>query len=91
MHYKIHVIEQYPVSLVIALYLIRRYAAALEAQFDFVCNRLNLSGVLSTADNEIIGKCRRILVHFEDPDVLAFLFFTGLHCRGYLSSDCGIH
>lgn len=91
MHDKIHVIEQHPVGLIVAFHLVGRNAFAFEAQLHFISDGLNLSGIFSAADYEVIGECRGVLVHFEDADVLAFFVFAGLYGRCYLSSDLRTH
>lgn len=91
MHDEIDVIDKHPISLVVAFYLVRTHAGLLEAKLNFVGDGLNLSGVFASADHEVVGECRGVLVHFEDADLLAFLFFAGLNGGGYLASRLDIH
>src|SRR5690348_942951 len=88
---KIYIIEQHPIGLIVTFHLVGGNSFALEAQFHFIGDGLNLSGIFAAADYEVICECRGVLVHFEDADVLAFFFFAGLYGRCYLSSDLRTH
>jgi len=88
---EVHVVDQYPVCLVIAFHLVRPDPCLLEAKLHFIRDSLNLPGIFAGADHEVISECRRVFVHFEDADLLAFLFFAGLNGGGYLASRLGIH
>ena len=55
---KIHVVDQNPIGLVIALHLIGGRARFLQAQLYLVGDGLNLPGILAGTDEEVVGECR---------------------------------
>lgn len=77
MDYEINVVQQDPLGLLIALNVSGPEAGVRESLLYLIRDGLNLPGVATGADDEVIGKTARCLIQFEDGEVLGLLFLGG--------------
>jgi hypothetical protein len=75
---EIHVVEQYPLGLLVALDADGPEAGFLaKSLLDFIRDGLNLPGVATAADDKKIGEGAGSLVQLEDRHFLGFFFLAG--------------
>src|SRR5208283_1439709 len=73
---KIHVIEQYPFRLLVALLVRDAQAHLFEALIYRVGNGLNLPRVGSAAHDKVVGERTRALLQFENGELFGLLFLA---------------
>jgi hypothetical protein len=78
-NHKVHVIQQHPLGLVVALDVGRTDPGFPESLLYLIRDGLNLSGVATRADNKIISKRPGVLVHLQNGDVFGLLGFGRLY------------
>src|SRR6266550_3678719 len=74
--YEIHIIEQHPLRLLVALFVCDTYPESLKSLIHRIGDGLDLSGISPAAYDKIIGKRPRILFEFENSDLLGFFVLT---------------
>jgi hypothetical protein len=77
MDHEVHVIQQDPLGLLVALDVRGPESGAGESLLYLIRDGLNLSGVATGADDEIIGEAAGRLVELEQGDVLRLFFLGG--------------
>jgi len=82
--YKVDIINQHPLGLVVALDVCRAQSRVFQAQFYFVGNGLNLPRISPAAQHEVVGKRSRPFLHFQDTEFFALFFKAGLDNSGDL-------
>jgi len=75
--YEIHVIEQHPLRLVVALNVRRPQTLARESLLHLIRDGLNLPRVATRADHKIIGKAAGRLVQLENREILGLFVLAG--------------
>lgn len=84
MDHEVHVVQQHPLRLLIALDMSGPQPGAGESLLYFIRDGLNLPRVATGADDEIIGEAAGRLVQLEHGEVFGFLFLGGGHGIGDL-------
>ena len=74
---EVHVIEQDPVGLFVALGVGDAEAEGFEALVDGVGDGLDLARVGSAAHDEVVGESSRIFFEFENGDIVGLFVLTG--------------
>src|SRR5262249_43063306 len=89
---EIDIVEQDPFRLTVAFRMRRIKTLALQTQFDFVRDRLDLAWIRPTAHDEIVRERARTLLEFQYGDFFSLLFLTGGDRFGDLSAGfVGLH
>ena len=90
--YEVYVIEQDPFGLAVAFRVCGVKAGALQAEFDFVGDGLDLARIGAAADNEVVGESSGTLFKLEDGDLFGLFFLTGGDGFGDLAAGfVGLH
>lgn len=77
MDHEIHVVEQYPLSLLVALDVCRTRACLCESLLYFIRDGLNLPRVATRTDHEVVGKAARRLVEFQNGKAFSLFALGG--------------
>lgn len=77
MDHEVHVVQQDPLRLFVALDVGGPQTGAGESLLHLIRDGLNLPRVATGANNEIIGEAAGRLVQFEHGEVLGFFFLGG--------------
>ena len=85
MNYKVNVVQQYPVGLLVALDVGRVDPGLSESLLYLIRDGLNLPGVATRADDKVIGERPGGFVHLQDGDVFGLFGFGRLYRVEYLS------
>ena len=85
MNHKVHVVQQHPVGLVIALDMGGADSGLSESLLYLIRDGLNLSGVATRADDKVISERPGGLIHLQDGDVFGLFGFGRLYRVEYLS------
>ena len=86
MNYKIDIIEQYPLRLVVAFYVRRPFPGATESLLYLIRDGLNLPRVATRADDKIIGERPRGFFQLQDGDVFRLFVFARVDGFQHLGS-----
>jgi hypothetical protein len=86
-NHEVHVIQQHPVSLLVALDRVGVDSGLPESLLHLIRDGLNLPRVATRADYEVIGECSRGLIHLQNGDILGLFGFGGLN--GFLQLGHG--
>ena len=70
--------------LAIAFHVGWPHAGLLQAQLDFIRDRLNLPGIGAVTQDEVIGECSRSLFHLQNGQIFSFFLDAGLDGGVYL-------
>src|SRR5579859_4686091 len=81
---EVHVVHQNPLGLVVAFNVRRTQSRGLQTQFHLVSNGLDLAGIGSAAEHEVVGESSRPFFHFQDAEFFGLLFEAGLDGGLYL-------
>jgi len=85
-NYKIYIIEQHPLRLLVAFDIRRPLTGTAESLLYLIRDGLNLPRVATRADNKEICERAGILVQFQNCDVFGFLIFAGVNGFEHLAS-----
>ena len=81
---KVHIVDQHPFGLGVALDMGWAQSCGFEPQFDLIGNGLYLAGIRPAAQNKIIGKGTGTFFHLQDGKFFGFLIEAGLDGGVYL-------
>ncbi len=79
MNYEVNVVQQHPVSLVVALDMGGMDSGLPESLLYLIRDGLNLPRVATRADEKVIGERPGGLVHLQDGDVFGLFGFGRLY------------
>lgn len=79
MNHEVDVIQQYPVSLLVALDVGGADSVLPESLLYLIRDGLNLPGVATRTDDKVISKRPRGLVHLQNGDVFGLFGFGRLY------------
>jgi hypothetical protein len=74
---EVHVVEQHPLRLLVALGMCHAQAECLQALVHGVGNGLDLAGIRAAAHHKIVGEGSRIFFQFENRDIFGLFVLAG--------------
>jgi len=77
--HEVHVIEQYPLRLLVPFHVGRLQPGLCESLLYLIRDGLNLPGVAAGTDYEIVGKRPAVLSQLQNRDIAGFFGVTGLN------------
>jgi hypothetical protein len=77
-NHEVHVIQQYPVGLAVALDVGGTDSGFPESLLYLIRDGLNLPRVATRADDKVIGERPGSLIHLQDGDIFGLFGFGGL-------------
>ncbi len=87
MHHEVHVVEQHPLRLLVALHVGGALADLRQPEFHFVGNGLDLPWIATAGDDEVVGEAAGDDAHVQHGGGFSFLGFAGGEGEGDLASD----
>ncbi len=79
MDYEIHIVEQDPLGLVVALNARRPHALIAKRLLHIVSDSLYLARICSGTNHKVIGKGAGVLVHFQNSQIFALFALNCAH------------
>ncbi len=73
---EVHIVEQYPLRLFVALLVRHAHPDLLQSLVDRVGNCLDLPRIGSAAHYKVIGECPGIFFQFENGDLFSLFILT---------------
>src|SRR5207245_4218986 len=86
---EVDVVQQHPLGLAVAFDVRRIETGPLQAELDFIGDRLDLPGIGSAANYKIVGESAGAFLQFEDRDFFGLLFLAGRNGFGALALGVG--